>query len=258
MFNFFKKESDVLHLDAYTTDPVAYEYTPLVKTNKTIPQWWKDLPVVPGKDENGLPIRKGHNMKTCTGFIDLYKYGLVLEYWNDLVITVDPKKGLGLQYGYEQSKKDSPHPQYQWGKGFPNHYHLKLNSPWFIKEKTGADFLFCPAMWSRDQIETPKIMTGVIAFKYQLQINVNMFFPIRSKSYKVKLTRGTPLIQIIPLCQKKINLESHLITQQEDSILQRPYTPELAGNYPVKKRMFQRVEEREAEEKCPFNWFNRS
>ena len=252
MFNIFKKPAK-LEIDAYTRWAPAYHYTPLVKAHHTLPQWWRDLPSV-GRDQWGFPSFKNMNMKSCNGFIDLYKVGIMVEYWNDLVITVT-KSGISQNYALSEYNEDKPHPQFQWGAGFPGHHHIKLNGPWIMEERSGTPFLFCPALWHMDQMDTPKIMPGIVNFKYQFQININMFLPIREEPYEIRLKRGTPLVQLIPLSEKPIELRRHLVTGEKFAELDNRNHPDAAGKYSDRKRLLNRAENRDqADQKCPFSW----
>ena len=42
MFHFFHRTPEIV-LDCFTTNPSVYYNTPIVKTIKTIPDWWKEL-----------------------------------------------------------------------------------------------------------------------------------------------------------------------------------------------------------------------
>lgn len=255
MFNIFKKSS-TFKIDAYTCSESAFNYTPVVKAHHTLPSWWVDLPAA-GKDSRGFPDFRNRTMKTCVGFVDLFKIGLVVEYWDDLVITVK-KDGYTAEHRLQGMPKSGSHPNFQWGRGFPRHHHIKLNSPWLLREKTNIPFLFCPAMWHLDQINAPKIMTGIVNFKYQSQVNINMFLPIREKPYQIKIKRGTPLIHLIPLTERTMEFQNHLVSPGEMETMNRSFNPEGCGFYPERKRLLARAVERmKADQKCPFSWLRR-
>lgn len=256
MFNIFKKPAK-LEVHAYTHWHPAHHFTPIVKAHQTLPQWWCDLPVEP-RDSRGFHVLKKRNMKTCVGLIDLYKRGIMLEYWNDVVITVT-KTGWSQAFQYEPPPgKDISHPAFQWGSGFPGHHHIKLTSPWIIQEDTATPFLFCPATWSHEQIDGPKIVPGIVNFKYQGQVNVNMFLPIRDQPYDIRIRRGTPLVQLIPLSDKPLELHNHLITPEEHQLLDLKFNPSRCGVYSERRRLLDRIVRRQQEEKkCPFSWLRR-
>ena len=252
MFNIFKKPAK-LEVHAYSNWEPAYYYTPIVKAHNLLPQWWRDLPVV-GRNRWGFHSFKNSNMKTCQGFIDLYKHGLMLTYWNDLVITVT-KEGWHQSFQYEPYGKDGSHPSQQWGSAFAGHHQIKLHSPWIVQEKTGTPFLFCPAMWHLEQANSPKIMTGIVNFKYQGQVNINMFLPIREEPYEIRISRGTPLVHLIPLSDQSIDIQNHLMTTEDFMLLSKKFYPQGSGTYFDRMRLIKRADEhREADQKCPFSW----
>ena len=60
MFSFFHR-TPTIHVDCFTYDVNVYENTPIVRTSKTMPDWWKELDAykpdlkVEEDDPKGLP-----------------------------------------------------------------------------------------------------------------------------------------------------------------------------------------------------------
>lgn len=255
MFNFFKKPSTI-KIDAYTAHPPSFNLTPIVKAHHTIPEWWKQLPVQK-RDQYGFLNPNTRNMKTCAGFVDFFKRGVVLEYWNDLVILVN-QSGWQEAWQSEPHHKDVSHSPTQWGSGFPNHYNIKLISPWLLKEDTGVSFLSCPATWHHDQINAPKILPGILNFKYQTVINVNMFVPVRKEPYEIKISRGTPLIHLFPLNDAPVEVQNHLVSNEQFDKIHKHTQDAHAGSYSIRKHLIDRNEQRQQQDQqsCPFSWLN--
>ena len=98
------------------------------------------------------------------------------------------------------------------GNGFPEYNHIKLNSPWIFQEKTGIKFLWMGAEWALDKYNI-KVLPGVINFDIVSYTNVNIMFPKDDKDFFVSV--GQPLVQLIPLSEKKLVLKNHLINRNE-------------------------------------------
>ena len=150
-------------------------------------------------------------MKTCYGFVELFKRGLVIENWCDLAIKTFNNSS-EVKYIYSFGDNPVPHNKTQYGKGFPNHNHIKLISPWRFREKTGIKFHFAPMLWNLDSYDFI-ILTGILNFNINLDTNINIMLPKKDNEYIIKI--GTPLIQIIPLSESEIIQKNHLITYEE-------------------------------------------
>ena len=214
MFSFFHRTPEI-HLDCFTTDANVYHNTPIVHAIKTIPDWWKELPAyspVFGKEseEHIWSNLSKRTAKDCYAIIELYKKGIVIESWTDFTI-----KSTGKEGGYAYNIKHGPDPGFhsdQIGNGFPDYNHIKLSSPWIFREKTGIKFLWMGAEWALDKYNI-KVLPGVINFDIVSYTNVNIMFPKDDKDFFVSV--GQPLVQLIPLSEKKLVLKNHLINRNE-------------------------------------------
>ena len=101
MIFFFKPKK--IHLDCFTNRNDVYTYFPIVKANKTFPDWWKNLP----KNSNRS------TMKNCVGFLDYFKNSVALRLWSDLEITLkkDPMPIWSWEFSDDKSQitSHSPH-----------------------------------------------------------------------------------------------------------------------------------------------------
>ena len=182
-----------------------YLNTPVVKSSKAIPDWWKEIEPYDVNNRNPELM----TVRECYGFIELYRHGVIVENWCDLTI-----KTFNDEYLYWYSGGNAPefHERRQWGNAFPNHHHLKLNNPWVMREKTGINFMWVGAEWSLDKFEI-KVLPGMVRFDIVTGMNVNMMFPKREGEFTIPV--GTPLGQLIPLTDKKLRVENHLVTYEE-------------------------------------------
>lgn len=213
MFSFFHKTPEI-YLDCYTYDSNVYSNTPIIYSSKSIPEWWKELPnykPVFGKSENSSWANLSRKtVKDCYGFIELYKKGIVIESWTDFTINPHGKGG-----GYDYNISYGPGPGFhinQIGRGFPDHNHIKLNSPWIFSEKTGVKFVWMGTEWSLDKYNI-KVLPGVINFDIITGVNINIMFPKNEESFLISV--GQPLVQLIPITEKKLILKNHLVNKTE-------------------------------------------
>lgn len=210
MFTFFHRKTKIT-LDCFTMMKPAYEYTPIVRASKTFPQWWKDLPEVGPLTKQNDVWAFDSNMKKCYGFLELYKRGAVIENWCDLFVKVYPEN---YEYHVSTGEKPTAHKRIEFLGGFNDYHHLKHLSPWHIREKSGAHFMFMGTEWSN---ELPiKIMPGVVQYRHITGTHINMMLPKYKEPYEFTLKLGTPLVHIVPLIDDiKLEIKNHLVTEDE-------------------------------------------
>lgn len=215
MFNFFHRTPDI-HLECFTPNNVTYLTTPIIPSSKALPEWWRKLkPYRPTfhhspEEPYNLKPEQETTAKDCYSIIELYKKGAIIENWCD--ISYRTENGYYNYWCAPNSEKPSEHERRQFGESFPNYHHSKLLSPWAFREKTGVKFLWLGAEWSLDKHEI-KVLPGIINFDIISQVNVNMMFPMRNGTFTLSV--GTPLVQLVPLSEKKLKIHNHLVTQEE-------------------------------------------
>lgn len=247
MFSFFIRTPKV-NVDCFTSDPSAFAYTPIVKASKTIPEWWKKLPpsqYIFNWDDKENP-RGGHvNMRNCQGFLDFYKRGAVVENWSDIQIKTTHDD---IAYYYSYGTAPTPHNRSQYGTGFKDYHHLKLNSPWILSEKTGIEFLYTAATWAQEDYHF-RIVPGVLNFRSNHATNVNMLIPAVNNEFTIPV--GLPLTHIIPLTEKNVTFTNHIVTDQELRKINHNPNVSFKGWKPSLS-LLNRNKERKG--KCPFGF----
>jgi hypothetical protein len=244
MFTFFHR-SKTITLDCFTSDSFAYRHAPITRGSKAFPDWWKNLPLNDATVDVDFAITK-KNMRTCYGFLELYKRSVVVNTWADFKFKVTPNNG------YEWIKSSGPlleeHPSYQYQNAFTGYYHAKLVSPWRVKEKTGIHFSYSGALWSLEDYDF-LIPPGILEFDLNFGTHANIFIKKKEKDYSIFLPVGKPLYHMIPLQEKcKIKIVNHLVSQEELDKLFAP--PSLL------RSMHHLIEHRDKQEKkkCPFHF----
>lgn len=250
MISIFNKKPQI-HVDAFTYSPSVYEYTPLVKANQALPEFWKKLDnpdPISGVDTSGeYFVRRHSTVKNCKGIIELYRRGFIIENWSDISLLVENE---GYKFFYCDLESPKSHPLEQFGEGFKGFFHLKLMSPWLVKEKTGVKFHCSPTLWDHENFDF--IMpTGVLDFKSNHALNLQIMLRKRENPYEMRIEFGQSMAHFIPLTDKNITLKNHLVDRLEYDKMKIHPANSFWGWRRVDK-LIKRNEMRQS--KCPFGF----
>lgn len=247
----FVKKSKIV-IDAFTSSSTAYEWFPIDRTQKYIPEWWKKIPSS-YKLENPSTLKDiALTIKKCPGVIDLFTCGFILPLWTDLVMVLTPDQNM---FNYEFASKSpnwfidlNEHRQYL--NAFSNKFlQAKITSPWIIKEKSGVKFTLIEPTWTMSNPNEFTVVPGMLDFKYQNNINVNVFLEMSSRGCRVDMRAGQPLAQFIPLSDKEIEVRNHLVSDQEYQQINEAAQPfSFMKSFVTKKKLI------DGRKKCPFSW----
>lgn len=243
MFIFKRKK---IIVDCFTKENSVYEYYPIVKSLKVTPSWWNKLPnKYTDYNSMGIPIPSG-TMKTCSGFTDLYKNSYTLPLWSDLSVSSSKEGHWGYQYCVDVGVSIHHHNPQQYGEEFNNLIHMKLESPWLLKEKSGIKFYFGDPFWSRiKQLNNWYIAPGIVEYKYNGATHVNML--LDKKEQQFIINAGDPLAIIVPLTENDCEFKNHLITNDEYNKMNSLLKPSSFINAYIKRKKL-------IQSKCPFNF----
>ena len=214
----FFRDNSIIVIDCFTNSSIAYEYFPISKFSEYRPKWWNNIPSSFDVDVPGTLRNKSATIKKCPGITNLFNKGFVIPSHCELSMEIKDNNGQP-QFNYEFVEPNSKskidlHDQRQYLGVFDDNYiQAKIVTPWLIKEKTGVEFLLIEPTWFMDNPNTYTIPPGILDFKFQNNVNINLF--MKFKTCRVDIQPGTPLAQIIPLSDKKIKLNTHLISEEE-------------------------------------------
>jgi hypothetical protein len=246
--NFFTKEDN--NLEIVTNIHTTYEFLEVVEAKKAQPKWWKDLPAL---FNNHHPISRNEvfndfkqpiqTLKYCPAIQDIFSTGLVIKAWSDFIIFVSPDGIVESVHADDGIKgvppgSGSTHPYIQRAGFLNNFAHFKLIPTFFFKTKTYRKFLFKGAYWYNPSLieNNIHIVPAIIDYKTQTGVNMNMFFPIKSEPYQVKINFGDPLIHLIPLDNKPINVTRKLVDDNEFHKLGNPHMKFVGSSKILKSR----------------------
>lgn len=244
----------VINVDCFTSNPMVHEHFRIDRASKFFPDEIKLLP-------NYVEIRANHDpnsnlkerigtLRKCNGLIDLFSVGMIIPCWSD--ITLEATDLGHVHYIDRIGRADDnwltiqPHERMQFGSGiYPNHASLKLIPPWYVEEKSGVKFTWNMCDWHRTDIASKvRVVSGIIDFKHQHQVNINMFM---EKNSIIKFEAGDPLVHLIPMSDKKIKLHHHLI--DKDIFLEKFRKTMIETQYKNHRKLRD-----ESEAKCPFGF----
>jgi hypothetical protein len=251
---FFKKTKVVL--DCFTYDPIIAKTAPLLPALKFYPQWLRKIPSerieerrLP--DSNEVHSLPSGTLKGCPGVIDYFKTGVMAPLWTDASIAIHPDGRYTFASADNPFKLESHWPG-QWD-GFHGYQHIKIVFPWHIEESTGVKFLLQKPMWTSN--DNPVLINkfvsagGVIDFKSQHCLHLHVFAELPQIRQEFILELGTPLIHLIPLTEKEIDIRNHIIDEAE--WIKRTQTSTGAKTF-MKQSLKRDLMIKSVEEGCPF------
>ncbi len=210
---FFTRNKKVI-LDCFTSNTMAYHVSPISRANSYVPQWWRALKATDPNQINPLS-----NMKYCRGVVDHYKQGFMLPMWSDLHVQVAEYGDPQFMYQYaDRASTAEAHDSSQWGdfadpKGVQ---HLKLFSPWAMRCSAKIDFLMLEPTWNIfSELAGVNVPPGTVNFFWQTTSHINLLFTKNAEHTVYRIPVGTPLIHLIPLTERVVEVKNHLVTDAE-------------------------------------------
>lgn len=228
----FKKP---LVLKFYTTNKGVFESAKPKPAGNFLPDWWKKLPKETREVKNFelLQLNMHANMRGCVGMKLMYQHGIVIPLWCDLYFEIGKIGETEFQFAAaDRDTNVELHPPTQHNAYWDNslYQHIKIISPWRVVCDEVVPFLFIDPYWHRNTQNRYSIPPGIVEYKYQYVTNVNMFFNRSTESYSLLLKHGEPLVQLIPLVDRLIKTETHLVSQEEFNRISN-YKPSFSNAY---------------------------
>ena len=232
----FVKPSTVI--DIFTDHERAYNNYRIDRYKNFIPSWWKKTNrsyVQPKEIDPGLTL------KTCLGVINIFQIGFILPLWSDLIIQQKfLERGYSLEWKFADNiSKGHSHPPQQWENFLDpgQYFHFKIDSPWFIRTNKKIKWHFNSPYWNLNPFRI-NIVQGVLDFHDTHEVNINMFF--NHEKNPIFIEQNTPLLHLIPLTDKKLKLQHHLVDTKELSKLGTSKKASFIGDHILKQK------------KCPY------
>jgi hypothetical protein len=250
MFWFKRKK---LVVDCFVNIPAVYELFKIDKANKFIPNEWKSLPAFEELKADGNPRTNMtvsvSTAKRCYALGNLFSTGFILPSWSDFGIEVLHDGTYNIVDPMRTMQQDtSSHPSWMyWDNLYKGYQHIKLSSPWLIREKSGVNFAWNQVDYQNTERYTNvHILSGIVDYKAQHDTHVNMFVKQGSVTH---FKAGEPLVQIIPITESDVDIKCHLISDQEYGEMTRSY-----GQKVMWHGQHRELSRAKNESKCPFGF----
>ena len=245
MFHFFKK-TEYIH-DCFISEENSHllDFSPIKKATNFHPSWWKKLPIKATIDGNAGDFA---TMKTCSGYVELYKKSYVIPLWSEFKIDIIDFEIFNWQFA-DRKTVAKPHPRPQFAGFADNYIHLKFESPWFIKSKHGVQWLYHQPTYNTLPNNKFHIPPGIFNFKYQIETNLQILFDANNRK-TINLDVNEPMVMLTPLTENPIKFVNHVVTKNELFSLQNKNTQILFFTNNYRKTT---EKKKEKESKCPFH-----
>lgn len=240
-------------VDTFIATESIYNFYKIDYANKFLPQGWKSMQaqteqfVAPGSKIK-IPIP---TIKRCVGLNNLFSTGFMLPSWSDLKFEM-PHDGMAHVFDPANIGQQGLtfHPEFLWWEDLYKGYgHIKITSPWLIKEKSGINFLWHQCDWNNtERIADFHVLSGIVDYRFQNNSHINVFM---KRGSIVEINAGDPLVHIVPLTDKKVELRNHLVGEMEYNRILRAYT--YKSMFIGQHRSMIKASE-ESKPKCPFGF----
>ena len=214
MFGIISRRSPII-LDCFTKNANIYQYHPIIRSNKSYPDWWKSLKPIVDQEVPGCPIsRPLPTLKVCNGLIDTYKNMLSIPLWCDIKIKTNGEGQMAWLCSTQDTNiQNHTKPQFDHIE-FDKLIHMKIVVPWLIQEKQGINFQVFQSDWNTpSNIFNYRVPSGVTNYKYQNAAHCNIFLPDINNEFMLKA--GTTILNLMPLTERKVIVKNHLIDSTE-------------------------------------------
>lgn len=239
----FLFKSKPIVVDAFTKNAGIYEYFQPASAMNFVPTWWKNLPKNIDVVRHGISIPHA-TMKQCDGFIEQYKNSFIVPLWADLAIETREDGYWSYVFSTEDTPNINEHQEHMTRDvdAFKHLIQLKLTTPWLFTEKDGVKFQLMEPFWNRiERTDTLHTAPGILNFKDQNAV-VNVFLS-QKQNQTIRMQSGDPLLQYVPLSDRKVVVKSHLVDDTEWKRIhdRKMYVSSFSGVYRKNKK------------RCPFH-----
>ena len=201
-------------VDCFTSSNPAYDLFPIDYAIKFVPDWWRNMP----KEYEVNNLFPSSTMKRCPAIIESFKHGLMIPLWSDLAVSTKGGNDWELKFSDPMCNIEM-HNANQW-KAYadPDKYiQFKLMSPWAMQTKEEIMWSYSKPAWTFSPDSSLHILGGILNFKTQHSTHVNMLMPLATAPNFI-VQAGQPMVHLLPLSDKVIEVRRHLITPNEFSL----------------------------------------
>lgn len=206
----FLKKNKKLVIHVFNVQDVHVPFKLIKKSMVFVPEWWKKLPKAFIVEKTFYPVP---TMKSCAGFIDLYKHGIIVPMWCDVNIVVGPTGTKDYAYKFSNEKSNAAPHVIQQREGFfsdTEFQHLKMQAPWSLYCEEEVEFLTLDATWNNINYKTMKVLPGIMSYTSPSYANINLVFSRTEQTQLITIPFNTPMMQLVPLTDRPIEIVHHV------------------------------------------------
>ena len=207
MFNFLKRQINLSVVD-YSFDHIGKKSLRPNYSYKFLPKWFKNSKNFYTAVFNDVSLDIS-TARACPAIKNNILRGLIIPLWTDLNIKIYPDKTFRyisrvnsdqLVKGHDPSSLVGLYDPEKW-------LHLKINSPWGIKSDTPCQFMFTEVISDFSYLDKMKVIPGIVDYSSDTHsTHIQLLFKIEKEPYQINLKACDPIVQIIPLSEKKLKI----------------------------------------------------
>ncbi len=195
---------------------------PVLPATEFMPDWWNKLT----KSYNVPDAPPRPTSKRCPGIFDFTRAGYILPMWTDLMFRwngsnpSDPWDLLAPEIMNTLQDAINLH-DYEQAHGAPFlddgcKQLVKLNSPWYVDVPKGVSLFYISPFYHINNDFT--VVPGIIDADMERLPNreLNVFIKLNKPDEPIKLTKGQPLMQIIPFKREDYQFSNNMPDDDKD------------------------------------------
>lgn len=219
MFNFLKKKELELEFVTNTSYAYAYEFFPIKRSSRFIPNWFK---TTPKSKKTNNPVLDDHpeyflskTVRGCLGIHNILTTGVVIPWWSDLQIST---QGDDYRYAFADKRSELNWHRNIQAPGFLEDYTIiKIHCPWLLRSSEHIKFMVLPYFYA-DQHQDVVFMPGIAETLTSRNLsNLNFFLALkRSPDLRTyNFVVNTPAVHLIPLTENNYKVKNTILSSEE-------------------------------------------
>ena len=207
-------------------------------SGKVMPDWFKSLPAALSDHP------RSSSVKRCLPFIDAMSQGYIIPFHCDVWVVAE-NNNLRFEFAEKELTKGMSDHSYDQVMGHPmkdepfGNVPLKWHNPWVIETPKNYSCLFTSPL---NRMEKRfKVLDGVVDTDTYYN---HVHFPLiwTGGEGKFLITRGTPLIQVIPFKRETLGLEVSVLNKKKQNKVQNSLITYFSNGY--RKLFWHKMEHR--------------
>jgi len=165
-----------------------------------MPKYFKDLPTT-FFDNQKRPIRSKKSVRSCSGFINLFKRSIVYTSPYDIELFIDNEEIRGSVGGSNLNKYIQHHADWQFIDYVKSDWKTILKFTSFFNIRSPYNLIISDPWWHMNNFQ---VIPGMMNCKEPLDLNI--FIPIKKGQNYLYIPQGTPLACISFETDNQLNL----------------------------------------------------